>query len=81
VAIVQSSVRLSVRPSEYVRVTTMIGMPWGKALEKFRLSHHQDLMMSSHCVCGGDFSIKDPVAEEVVVCAHTEDLFGGRNIY
>jgi hypothetical protein len=30
---------------------------------------------------GGDFSIKDPVAEEVVVCAHTEDLFGGRNSY
>jgi hypothetical protein len=34
-----------------------------------------------HCVCGWDFSIKDPVAEEVVVCAHTEDLFGGRNSY
>jgi hypothetical protein len=24
-----------------------IGLLWGKALEKFRLSHHQDLMMSS----------------------------------
>jgi hypothetical protein len=34
-----------------------------------------------HCVCEGDFSIKDPVAEEVVVCTHTEDLFGGRNTY
>jgi hypothetical protein len=32
-------------------------------------------------VCGGDFSIKDSVVEEVVVCAHTEDLFGGRNSY
>jgi hypothetical protein len=34
-----------------------------------------------HCVCGRDFSIKDPVAEEVVVCAYTEDLFEGRNSY
>jgi hypothetical protein len=34
-----------------------------------------------HYVCGGDFSIKDPIAEEVVVCAHIEDLFGGKNSY
>jgi hypothetical protein len=27
------------------------------------------------------FSSKDPVVEEVVVCAHIEDLFGGRNSY
>ena len=34
-----------------------------------------------HYVCGEDFSIKDPVVEEVVVCAHIKDLFGGRNSY
>ena len=26
-----------------------------------------------------EFYIKDPVAEEVVVCAHTKDFFGGRH--
>ena len=30
-------------------------------------------------MCGGEFSIIDPVAEEVVVCAHTADFFGGWN--